>query len=86
MEDAQKRMVIVVQPDGSFLAFPCPLAVARNISVIAHTALVTGQKKPVAIARETFAGGGTGHSVFRAADRFGLYRTQGTRLRRRPRL
>jgi hypothetical protein len=59
MEDAQKRMVIVVQPDGSFLAFPCPPAVARNISVIANTALVTGQKKPVAIAGEkTFAAAG----------------------------
>jgi hypothetical protein len=66
-----------VQPDGSFLAFPCPAAdsmpaenvaqmaslvpraVARNISVIAHTALVTGQRKPLAIAGEkTFAAAG----------------------------
>jgi hypothetical protein len=68
--------VILVQPDGSFLAFPCPpadampaedvaraesivpSAVPRNISVIAHTNLVTGQRKPLAIAAEP---------VFRAA-------------------
>jgi hypothetical protein len=77
MEDAQKRVVIVVQSDGSMLAFPCPQAnsmaaenvaqveslvssaVVRNISAIAHTALVTGQRKPLAIAGEkTFAAAG----------------------------
>jgi hypothetical protein len=69
MEDTQKWLVIVVQPDSSFLGFPCPSAdfmpaenvapmaslvpptVVRNISVIAHTALVTGQRKPLAIAQ-----------------------------------
>ena len=36
-----------------------PSTAARNISVIAHNALVTGQRKPLAIAREkTFAAAG----------------------------
>jgi hypothetical protein len=70
MGDAQPRHVILVQSDGSFLAFPCPpagsmpsanvaqvesivpSAIARNIAAIAHTALVTGQQKPLAIAGE----------------------------------
>jgi hypothetical protein len=65
-----RRLVILVQPDGSMLVFPCPAAgsmppenvvqmesivpatAKRNISAIAHTALVTGQRKPVAVAGE----------------------------------
>ena len=63
-----KRYVLLVQPDGSFLVLPCPAVgsmaaeniaqiesivpstIKRNISAIAHTEIVSGQKKPVAVA------------------------------------
>jgi hypothetical protein len=71
---SDKRVVILIQSDGSFLVFPCPApgsmppadvarmesvvpsTAKRNISVIAHTALVTGQKKPMAVAGEKIFG------------------------------